>query len=195
MKIILFIFLFTISIFGIDFQVGDIIFQETNSEQAKAIKLATKSKYTHVGVVMKYKDELMVLEAIGPVIKTPISKFINRGIGKKYKVKRLKNRDEIFTKENQDKFILEGEKYFGKPYDIYFGWSNDKIYCSELIWKIYKSVFNLEVGKLGRLKDFDLSSFAVKFLMFKRYGFKIPYNETVIPPSSMFDSELLKEVQ
>ncbi len=194
MKVILLFVLFSINIFGIEFQVGDIIFQETNSEQAKAIKLATKSKYTHVGVVMKYKDQLMVLEAIGPVIKTPIEKFIGRGIGKKYKVKRLKNSSEVFTKENQEKFISEGEKYFGKPYDIYFGWADDKIYCSELIWKIYKSVFNLEVGKLGRLKDFDLSSFAVKILMFKRYGLKIPYNETVIPPSSMFDSDLLVEV-
>lgn len=30
---------------------GDIIFQETKSEQGTAIKLATNSRYTHVGIL------------------------------------------------------------------------------------------------------------------------------------------------
>lgn len=182
-------------IFTINLKIGDIIFQETNSEQATVIKLATKSKYTHVGVVISHQNKLMILEAIGPVKKTLIQDFINHGTGKKFKVKRLKNRVEIFTKQKEIEFIFEGEKYLGKLYDFYFVWSNEKIYCSELVWKMYKSVFNLEIGKLGKLKDFDLSHFKVKLLMFKRYGFKIPYNETVIPPSSLFDSDLLEEIE
>lgn len=41
-----------------------------------------------------------------------------------------------------------GEKFKGKPYDIYFEWSDDKIYCSELVWKIYKHALDIEIGQL-----------------------------------------------
>jgi uncharacterized protein YycO len=46
----------------------------------------------------------------------------------------------------------EGEKLRGKKYDIYFGWDDQRIYCSELVWKIYKRGANIEIGKLQRLK-------------------------------------------
>jgi hypothetical protein len=87
-----------------------------------------------------------------------------------------------------------GDKYLGLPYDIYFGWQNDRIYCTELVWKIYKEILGIELGRLGKLKDFDLSSFTVRLLMFKRYGLKIPYDEPVIAPSTMFDSKELETV-
>ena len=49
----------TIFIFGYSdinkllIQDGDIIFQNSNSSQSKAIELATKSKYTHMGIIFK----------------------------------------------------------------------------------------------------------------------------------------------
>ena len=45
----------------------------------------------------------------------------------------------------------EGLKFKGKPYDQYFGWSDEKIYCSELVWKMYKSALGMELGKLSDL--------------------------------------------
>ena len=60
-----------------------------------------------------------------------------------------------------------------------------------LIWKIYKKSLNIELGKLEKLRDFDLSDPYVKKLMKKRYGNKIPYNELVISPESMFKSDKL----
>lgn len=41
-----------------------------------------------------------------------------------------------------------GEKYIGKDYDLYFEWSDSRIYCSELVWKIYKESIGLEIGNL-----------------------------------------------
>ena len=32
-----------------------------------------------------------------------------------------------------------------KDYDLYFEWSDDKIYCSELVWKIYKNGADIEL--------------------------------------------------
>ena len=194
MKFILIFLILINSVLSVDLKEGDILFQETGGEQGKAIKLATKSRYTHVGVVFDYKGELLVLEAVGPVKKTKLKDFINRGINKHYVVKRLKNAEDKLTIDNIVKLKEAGDKYLGLPYDIYFGWQNDRIYCTELVWKIYKEILGIELGRLGKLKDFDLSSFTVRLLMFKRYGLKIPYDEPVIAPSIMFDSKELETV-
>lgn len=194
MKFILIFLILINSVFSVDLKEGDILFQETGGEQGKAIKLATKSRYTHVGVVFDYKGELLVLEAVGPVKKTKLKDFINRGINKHYVIKRLKNAEDKLTNDNIVKLKEAGNKYLGLPYDIYFGWQNDRIYCTELVWKIYKEILGIELGKLGKLKDFDLSSLTVRLLMFKRYGLKIPYDEPVIAPSTMFDSKELETV-
>ena len=87
-----------------------------------------------------------------------------------------------------------GKLYEGKPYDLYFEWNDERIYCSELVWKIYKNAIGLEIGKLELLKDFNLSSPEVKKKLRERYGENIPENETVISPVSMYNSELLKTV-
>lgn len=194
MKFVLTLLFFSYSIFAFDFKEGDILFQETGSEQGKAIKLATKSRYTHVGIVLSYNDELMILEAVGPVKKTAIKDFIKRGKNYHYVVKRLKNSESRLTLEKIAGLKESGEKFLGLPYDIYFGWKNDKIYCTELVWKMYKEVLGIEIGKLGKLKDFDLSSLTVRLLMFKRYGLNIPYDEPVIAPSTMFNSTELETV-
>ncbi|MFE7088828.1 YiiX/YebB-like N1pC/P60 family cysteine hydrolase [Sphingobacterium spiritivorum] len=88
----------------------------------------------------------------------------------------------------------EGEKLEGRDYDIRFEWSDDKIYCSELIYKIYERAAGIKLGKLQQLKDFDFTNPAVKAQLKERYGHHIPLNETVISPASVFDSELLETI-
>jgi uncharacterized protein YycO len=65
---------------------------------------------------------------------------------------------------------LIGERFLGKDYDIYFEWSDNRIYCSELIWKIYKEATNIEIGQLENLSDFNLSNKLVKKKLKERYG-------------------------
>jgi uncharacterized protein YycO len=174
-----------------EFQNGDIIFQTSQSSQSKAIQLATKSKYSHVGIIYKKKNDYFVYEAVQPVKLTPIKNWINKGHNNHYVVKRLLNADEVLTKESLTKMKKVGERYKGKDYDIYFEWSDDKIYCSELVWKIYKEATGIEIGELEELKDFDLSHDAVKQKMKERYGNNIPLNEQVISPAAMFNSKQL----
>jgi len=173
---------------------GDIIFQETKSEQAKAIKLATHSKYTHVGIIFKDKKKFKVLEAIQPVSIISVESFINRGVNRQYVIKRLKKFNNGLTGTDIEKMKKSGLKYIGKNYDIYFEWSDKNIYCSELVWKIYKYALNIEVGKLQKLKDFDLNHSYVKKLMKKRHGNNIPFEELVISPQSIFESANLLTV-
>lgn len=170
---------------------GDIIFQTSKSQQSKAIQLATHSKYSHVGIVYVENDRILVYEAVQPVKLTPLSEWINRGEKKHFVVKRLKESDKYLTNSNLMNMKSIGEKYIGKNYDIYFEWSNDKIYCSELVWKIYKEAIGIEIGNLQTLKEFDLENEIVKEIMQKRYGETIPLNEKVISPSEMFNSDKL----
>lgn len=173
---------------------GDIIFQTSLSGQSKAIQLATHSKYSHCGIVYKKSNELFVFEAVGPVKLTPLSKWIARGEGGKFEIRRLKNREQILTPAVLEKMKQVEGRFAGKHYDIYFDWSDDNIYCSELVWKVYKEATGLEVGQLEKLRNFDLSSEVVKQKMKERYGDHIPLDENVISPVSIYNSELLKRV-
>lgn len=177
------------------YQNGDIIFQTSMSSQSQAIQLATNSKYSHMGIIYENEGTFFVYEAVQPVKLTPLNEWINRGENGHYVIKRLKNADQILTSSTLTKMKQFGEQFIGKPYDIYFEWSDDKIYCSELVWKIYKQAANIEIGQLEELSDFDLSNDIVKAKMKERYGENIPMDEKVISPAAMFNSDKLKTIE
>ncbi|MEI7596343.1 MAG: YiiX family permuted papain-like enzyme [Bacteroidota bacterium] len=174
---------------------GDLIFQTSTSRQSKAIQIATKSKFSHCGIIFKDATSFYVFEAVQPVKKTSLNDWIARGKNGKFVVKRLKNARRIITPQNIDKMKLICNQFTDKEYDKTFEWSDDKMYCSELIWKIYKKAIGIEIGELEQLKDFDLSSPEVKKIMIERYGDNIPYNEKVISPISIFNCNLLETVK
>ena len=176
---------------GKTIQNGDIIFQTSKSSQSKAIQLATNSKYSHMGIVYEIDGQLFVYEAVQPVKLTLLNEWINRGENRHYVIKRLKNSDKVLTKETLTKMKQVGENFKGKNYDLYFEWSDDKIYCSELVWKIYKEGADIEIGELEELSDFDLKNEIVQQKMKERYGDNIPMDEKVISPAEMFNSDKL----
>jgi hypothetical protein len=137
----------------------------------------------------------VVYEAVQPVKITPLDRWIAKGKGGHYMIKRLKNADRVLTTESVLKLKNICQQFVGKNYDLTFEWSDENIYCSELVWKAYQRATGIEIGKLQKLKDFDLSDQVVKSKMKERYGDQIPLNETVISPSAIYDSELLVPVK
>lgn len=174
---------------------GDIIFQTSKSSQSKAIQFATNSKYSHMGIIYENEGQFFVYEAVQPVKLTPLSEWIKRGENGHYVIKRLVNADQLLTSSTLTKMKQIGGQFKGKPYDIYFEWSDDKIYCSELVWKIYKQATDIEIGELEQLSDFDLTNDIVKAKMKERYGDSIPMDEKVISPAAMFNSDKLVTVK
>lgn len=170
------------------FRDGDLIFQSSQSEQCEAVRIATNSKYSHCGIIFKENGKSYVYEAIQPVKKTLLSDWIQHGLNTKYVVARLKD-STLLNKENLAKMKKYGEKEFDKDYDIYFEWSDEKIYCSEYVWKIYKFGANIELCKLEKLKSFNLENPKVKAILKQRYGNNIPLNEDVVAPSQLADSD------
>ncbi|MEZ4921129.1 MAG: YiiX family permuted papain-like enzyme [Saprospiraceae bacterium] len=177
-----------------DIQNGDIIFQTSKSSQSEAIQLATHSPYSHMGLIYEEQGAFFVFEAVQPVKSTPLEAWIKRGENGHFVVKRLKNAETVLTSAVLKKMKAAGTRFLGKDYDRYFEWSDEKIYCSELVWKIYQEAAGIQIGKLEHLADFDLSSPAVKEKMRERYGSNVPMDELVISPAAMYHSDLLKTV-
>lgn len=173
---------------------GDIIFQTSRSRQSLAIQTATHSKYSHMGIIFFRDGAPYVFEAISAVQFTLLKDWIARGEGGHYVVKRLRNADQLITPEAVTKLRQAAAAFQGAPYDLTFEWSDNRMYCSELVWKIYRRGLGLEVGRLQKLKDFDLSSPVVKAKMQERYGQAVPLEETVISPGEMFSSTELTTV-
>jgi hypothetical protein len=176
-----------------EIQNGDLIFQTSLSNQSKAIQVATKSNYSHCGIIFKKENDSnnwYVIEAVQPVKWTLLEKWIARGKDGHYVIKRVSS-DPMLPEARLLKLKTNAEKYLGKNYDLTFEWSDDKIYCSELLWKVYQKTTGIEIGKLEKLKDFDLTNEIVKKKMSERYGKNLPLNEIVISPKSIFESENL----
>lgn len=172
------------------YQIGDLVFIESQSQQSQAIREATHSKWTHVGMIIDSKDT--VISEKGGLIKESFKSFVAGSKGKVFKVMR-------FNKYNQsmNKKLLAAIPKYNKKYDILFRWADDKLYCSEFTYKIMAEITGTGVGTLEKFKDMDLTGPAVQELIKKRYteaGIKFNPEEPILTPVSQINDKNLVEV-
>lgn len=176
------------------FEAGDIIFQELAGGQNLAVRLVTGSRYTHCGIIMEYQGELAVYEAIGPVGWKPVGEWIARGVDGHYVVMRLKDNDAL-TAAVVAAMMQSGAELEGRPYDLWFQWTDDNIYCSELVWKMYERGADINLAGLRKFSDYDnVQHPEVQRLANQRYPGVIPWDEEAVAPSDLMDSSLLYTV-
>ena len=111
-----------------------------------------------MGIIYKEEESYFVYEAIQPVKLTKLKNWIDRGENKNYVVKRYKHSEKYLSNKGIQKMKETGQIYIGKDYDLRFEWDDTRIYCSELVWKIYKEAFNIEISSLEKFGNFDLSN-------------------------------------
>jgi uncharacterized protein YycO len=172
------------------FKDGDIIFHTSKSSQSKMLQMATNSDLTHVGVIFYKGGKPYVIEAVQPVTITPLQSFINRGVNSEYKVMRP---DVDLTESQKQTMMSYGKKQLGKNYDKKFQWGDDKIYCSELVWKMYKEA-GIELCETKMFSDFNLSNPKVKEAVKSRFNGDFNPSEVVVAPSDIADSDILDTV-
>jgi len=156
---------------GLSFELneGDLLFQDSDCgpfcEAIEKVTFGYKgSKFSHIGMLIKDKEGLKVMEAISAgVVLTPIDSFINRSFDidnkPKVMVGRLKPANQVLIPRAID-FIYRKMK---RDYDDVFDITNDKYYCSELIYDAFKSANN------------NIPIFALKPMTFKDPETKITF--------------------
>ncbi len=206
MKFLFYLFLFGVSIFAkdfTDFRDGDIILQTSKSNQSYTIVWATKSLYSHIGVVQEINGKFFVVEAISRVSKTPIKRWIRRGRFGKFTVMRYK----YLTPSRQRRLKTSLKRFMGKRYDKYFLFDKKRIYCSELVYLVYKNI-GVKLGKIQKVKELDFNNYLVKRLVKKRYKkhplctkngdfkscWKKILNQKLITPKAISKDRRLKEI-
>ena len=175
-----------------EFVTGDIIAHTSNSRQSKIIRSVTDDIYTHIGIIVERDNIKYVIEAVEPVKYTTLERWIDRGIDKKYTVKRLPEDYHQYIPQ----IISEAERHLNKHYDTKFNPSDKRMYCSELVAKAIERGAGLEVGEwdnFANLVDLNNLNRIAKREIRKRWG-EIPKEMKVITPESIMDSGILKEV-
>jgi len=176
---------------------GDLVFQVSLSSQSRAIQRATDSPWSHMSILFRHpgSGEWEVLEAVAPVVRAgSLEEWIGRGEGHRYAVKRLRD-PSVLTGETLARMWDIGRRFLGRPYDPYFSWRDDALYCSELVWKVYEEGAGIEIGRRQELRELDVEDPLVAPSLRERYGEEIPWDESVISPGAMFDSERLVTVE
>jgi Permuted papain-like amidase enzyme, YaeF/YiiX, C92 family len=145
---------------------GDIIFQSSRSSQSTAILAASRSAYTHMGIIQLGTDDApSVVEAVGPVKTTPLDEWIKRGMGHRITIKRM----EALSPEWSGKVLTAAHKYDGLPYDIFFLPGKNEIYCSELVRLAFSEGANIALGQPQKVKELRIDNFAARKLIEKRW--------------------------
>lgn len=189
-KLIVFLALLTLSVSLLgchknrDFRNGDIILHTSKSNQSKMIQEITGSKYSHVGIIYIKDGKTYVMEAVQPIKLTPIDEFIKRGVNSKYTVLRY---TEKLSDNQMNRMYNYASKQLGKRYDLKFQWSDESMYCSELIFKIYDNA-GIVLCDINKFKDYDLSSSNTQKMIKSRYNTDINLNERVVTPVDLYNS-------
>ena len=165
---------------------GDVIFQTSQSQQSPLIQIATRSRISHCGIIVMKNGKPYVLETLKTLVVTPLDKFIARGEGGKYWLKR----------SNKENIKIKYGSYLGKPYDLAFKFDNGKFYCSELIYDIYKNQLGIELCEPKKVSDYLMIGIdklpQIEMAMKKR---GITMEQYAVAPVDIFESDYLEDVK
>ena len=149
-----------------------------------------------MGIIFNEPTGAIVLEAISPVQKTPLQKWIARGREQRYVVKRLRNAGTPLPPNVVEKMRILGATWLGRPYDLRFQWDDQSLYCSELAYKLFDRAAGVHIGKLQTAADMNLNDERVQRAIRKRFS-DVTFDpaEIVVTPDSIFNDDQLVEVE
>lgn len=147
-----------------EFRDGDLIFQETAGRQSAAVLAATGSPFTHMGIIRHRDGQSLVVEAIGPVLETPLNEWISRGEDRRFALYRVRD----LSPGDTTRMLQAAEHYYGRPYDILFRPEDDAIYCSELPHLAFSAI-GKDIGTMTPLRDLNIGDATVTALIERRW--------------------------
>ncbi len=168
---------------------GDLVFETSSSSQSAGIQWATRSRWSHVGIVEVTEDGVAVIEALGKVSRTPWAAWRRRA---RRGGELLVLRPRALPAARRAAAVAQARTFLGRRYDPRFGWGDDRIYCSELVVKAYERGAGVSLGRRERVRDLRL--FGIESAMEKRWGGKVPKDLVLVTPASLADDARLARV-
>ncbi len=182
----------------IELRTGDLLFQDLDcGALCDAIENATLGqngeRFSHIGIVERKDDEIYVIEAYDGVSKTPINVFLNRDLKPNEKSRVVVGRLKSEYHSSIPNAIKEANKRIGLAYDNEFKLNNNKYYCSEFIYDIFKnnskSLFKVKAMTFVNKKTNTIDSAWIKH--FKKLNIPIPEDHLGCNPIDYYQSEKL----
>jgi hypothetical protein len=170
-------------------QAGDLVFETSRSSQSWAIQWATRSPWSHVGIIDVAPDGAFVVEALGKVSRTPWKAWRRRALrGGELLVLRPRS----IPPGRRAAAVEQAKGFLGRRYDPRFGWGDDRIYCSELVVKAYERATGVSLGRRERLGDLRL--FGLRSAIEERWGGPVPKRLVLVTPASIAEDGRLARV-
>ena len=186
---------------GFVLQEGDLLFQDLDCGPiCDAIEKVTigyhGANFSHVGIIAKDDDNLIVIEASSNGVQaTQLKNFLNRSFDANHQPKVVVGRLKHPFRHLIPFALKQAAALKGKPYDKEFVINNEAYYCSELIYEIFlRANNNRPVFKLQPMtfKDPDTkTAFPAWQEYFSKLGTPIPEGQPGINPGSISRSPLL----
>ena len=180
-------------------QIGDLLFQDLDcGELCVAIETVTKgidgAKFSHVAIVSRIeKEQAYILEAIGDQVKeTELNRFLLRSKDKNQRAK-------VFVGRLKQEFIRDiflaiqwGRKQIGKNYDDIFILGDNKYYCSELVYEMFKRI-NVNLGVYPMtFKDPKTNKFFPAWISYyKKLKHRVPEGDLGLNPGSISQEKVI----
>ena len=151
--------------------------------------------YYQTGILLNDNNKWVVAEAVSRgVVITDIDTFLNRSLddsGKpKVLVGRIKNTTNVKIPT-----IIDLKPFLNKKYDEVFDINNDKYYCSELVYELFKYSTGEKIFKLAPMTFNDPDTkelFPIWKSYFDTLKVKIPEGDAGLNPGSISRSDLLE---
>lgn len=170
-------------------QVGDVVFQSLGSNAVTdLIAGSTHSPFTHCGMVVLREGRWHVLEAIGPVREIPLADWIAQGQRGGVAVFRLRAEFQ----SSVPKFVESARTFLGRPYDPYYRFDDERIYCSELVFKAWRSATGTELGRVRKVRELDWEPYRAVIERIERGP--VPLERELITPRDLSEAPQLREV-
>ena len=170
-------------------QHGDILFQSLpHNPVIDAIEGSTGSAYSHCGIVARKAGGWWVLEAIGPVRETPLRNWVLQGREWKFAAHRLKPG----WQSKIPAMLAAARTFKGRPYDLQYEFDDEKIYCSELIYKGFQQAAGESMGTIRRLGELNWRPYEAVIRQIT--GGELPLQREMITPKDLAAARQLEPV-
>lgn len=170
-------------------QDGDVVFQSLpHGPLVNAIEGVTHSPYSHCGLVAHEDGGWYVYEALGKVGRTPLYDWWTRGRGRALAVYRLSDDYQPVVPQ----MLHYARGLVGRPYDVHYSMDDERIYCSELVFKAFRAATGEPLGELVRFGDLDWKPYQ-RLIEHIEDG-PVPVDRQMIPPRQLSEATQLREV-